>query len=145
MILIKADAPRRRQTGVMTMTTIPAELRVEALPGDDAGAWALARTWRPDLAEQDWRGFVDRWLAGGGERGLLTARSARGGVLGFVTWWTQPDLDRGEVLLAGPFVVRELGVRPLVQQALLKQLGAMARERTLSLRVLDSAPTDERG
>lgn len=127
----------------MTLRARPPELRVEALPADDAGAWALARTWLPGLGEDAWRGFVGRWLGGAGGRGLLTARSARGGVLGFVPWWTQPDLEQGEVLMAGPFVVRELGVRPLVRQALLERLRTIAADQALPVRLIDPTAAND--
>jgi hypothetical protein len=58
-------------------------------------------------------------------------------VLGFVPWWRQPDLEHGEILWAGPFVVRELGVRPLVRDSLTGALSDLSRQLGTGLRLTD--------
>ncbi|MCP6640397.1 hypothetical protein NL504_28170, partial [Klebsiella pneumoniae] len=72
-------------------------------------------------------------------RGILSARNQRGGVLGFVSWWRQPDLEFGETLWVGPFVVREMGVRPLVRQSLAVELTALAHRLGARLRYAEDA------
>jgi hypothetical protein len=90
--------------------------------------------WRPDLGADQWRVFLRDWRAAPDSRGILSARNQRGGVLGFVSWWRQPDLEYGETLWAGPFVVREMGVRPLVRQSLAVELTALAHRLGAKLR-----------
>ncbi len=104
---------------------------------EGAAEFALARMWRPDLDADQWRTFLRDWRAAPDSRGILSARSQRGGVLGFVTWWRQPDLEFGETLWAGPFVVREMGVRPLVRQSLAVELTVLARRLGARLRYTD--------
>src|SRR5690606_34510935 len=103
--------------------------RLEVAPLDEAeapAAFALARLWRPNLAPAQWDAFLSAWRAAPESRGILSARNHRVGVLGFVSWWRQPDLEYGETLWVGPFVVREMGVRPLVRQSLAVELTALA-------------------
>ncbi|MET4683021.1 hypothetical protein [Brevundimonas faecalis] len=111
--------------------------RLDVVPLTEAEApaeFALARMWRPDLGADQWRTFLRDWRAAPDSRGILSARSLRGGVLGFVSWWRQPDLEFGETLWAGPFVVREMGVRPLVRQSLAVELTALAHRLGARLR-----------
>lgn len=121
----------------------PAEaphLTVSALNQTDATAeFALARLWRPELDEVQWQSFLHDWRADPDSRGILSARNQRGGVLGFVPWWRQPDLEYGETLWAGPFVVRELGVRPLVRDSLMDQLKELAEQSGARLRLTEAA------
>lgn len=115
-------------------------LEVVPLTEQDAPAeFALARLWRPEIEPGRWRAFLRDWRAAPESRGILSARNARGGVLGFVSWWRQPDLEFGETLWAGPFVVREMGVRPLVRQSLAVELTALAARLGARLRYSDDA------
>ena len=114
---------------------MPDAPRLDVVPLTEAEApaeFALARMWRPDLGADQWRAAPD-------SRGILSARSQRGGVLGFVSWWRQPDLEYGETLWAGPFVVREMGVRPLVRQSLAVELTALAHRLGAKLRYAEDA------
>ena len=114
--------------------------RLDVVPLTEAEApaeFALARMWRPDLGADQWRTFLHDWRAAPDSRGILSARSQRGGVLGFVSWWRQPDLEYGETLWAGPFVVREMGVRPLVRQSLAVELKALAHQLGARLRYVE--------
>ncbi|WP_409020406.1 hypothetical protein [Brevundimonas vesicularis] len=131
------------------MTTLPSSgtsaqaegprLAIAPLTEADATAeYALAQLWRPNLSPTQWQVFLRQWHAQPGQRGIISARSQRGGVLGFVPWWQQPDLEFGQVLWAGPFVVRELGVRPLVRQALTKGLVQRANQTGLNLRLAEA-------
>ena len=115
--------------------------RLDVVPLTEAEApaeFALARMWRPDLGAEQWRTFLHDWRAAPDSRGILSARNQRG-VLGFVSWWRQPDLEYGETLWAGPFVVREMGVRPLVRQSLAVELTALAHRLGAKLRYDDAA------
>ena len=97
------------------------------------------RLWRPNLEPAQWDAFLTAWRAAPESRGILSARNQRGGVLGFVSWWRQPDLEYGETLWAGPFVVREMGVRPLVRQSLAVELTALACQLGARLRYAEEA------
>lgn len=113
-------------------------LEVRPLTETEAPAeFVLARDWRPGLGAEQWRTFLRDWRAAPDSRGILSARNQRGGVLGFVSWWRQPDLEFGETLWAGPFVVREMGVRPLVRQSLAVELTALARRLGARLRYVE--------
>lgn len=117
--------------------------RLEVAPLNEAealAAFALARLWRPNLEQVQWEAFLSAWRAAPDSRGILSARNQRGGVLGFVSWWRQPDLEYGETLWAGPFVVREMGVRPLVRQSLAVELTALAGQLGARLRYAEEAP-----
>lgn len=116
--------------------------RLEVAPLSEAeapAAFALARLWRPYLEQDQWEAFLSAWRAAPDSRGILSARNQRGGVLGFVSWWRQPDLEYGETLWAGPFVVREMGVRPLVRQSLAVELTALAGQLGARLRYAEEA------
>jgi len=102
---------------------------------DGTAEFTLACLWRPDIDESRWQAFLRAWRSAPESRGILTARNQRGGVLGFVPWWRQPDLEHGEILWAGPFVVRELGGRPLVRDSLTAALETLARQDGLKLRL----------
>lgn len=121
-----------------TETSSSPSLLVTALT--EAGATAeftLARLWRPQVDESRWLEFLEAWRSDPSSRGILSARNQRGGVLGFVPWWRQPDLEHGESLLAGPFVVRELGVRPLVRDSLMQALDELSGQLGIQLRLID--------
>ena len=116
---------------------MPDAPRLDVVPLTEAEApaeFALARMWRPDLGADQWRTFLHDCPGRRASRGILSARNQRGGVLGFVSWWRQPDLEYGETLWAGPFVVREMGVRPLVRQSLAVELTALAHRLGAKLR-----------
>lgn len=116
--------------------------RLQVAPLGEAeapAAFALARLWRPNLEPQQWDAFLSAWRAAPESRGIMTAHNGRGGMLGFVSWWRQPDLEYGETLWAGPFVVRELGVRPLVRQRLAVELTALAGQMDARLRYAEEA------
>lgn len=121
---------------------MPDAPRLEIRPLTEAeapAAFALAQLWRPDLAQDQWRAFLRDWRAASDTRGILSARNQRGGVLGFVTWWRQPDLEFGQTLWVGPFVVREMGVRPLVRQSLAVELTVLAHRLGAKLRYPEDA------
>lgn len=99
-------------------------------------AFILARLTRPTLNLEHWKAFVEAWRRESGDRGILSVKNQRGSLLGFAAWWLQPDLDHGLALWAEPLVVRELGVRPLVQEALLRKLWRMASDAGAGLRVV---------
>lgn len=100
-------------------------------------AYSLARWAKPELKAERWDNFLCDWRADPDSRGILVARNQRGGILGFVCWWRQPDLDLGETLWAGPFCVREMGVRPLVRDALTQELRMLAQGMKAGLRIAD--------
>ena len=135
--------PAHGFNGVMTQLRIaPDAPRLEIVPLTETEApaeFALARLWRPEIGAARWEAFLRDWRASPHERGILSARSPRGAVLGFVSWWRQPDLEFGEILWAGPFVVREMGVRPLVRQSLAVELTALATRVGARLRCVDDA------
>lgn len=112
------------------------QLSIVPLTEADAPAeFTLACLWRPDLDESRWQAFLQAWRSAPESRGILTARNQRGGVLGFVPWWRQPDLELGESLWAGPFVVRELGGRPLVRDSLTRGLNELSSQMGIGLRL----------
>jgi len=112
-------------------------LTVAALERDAADqAFILARLNRPDLNLDHWQSFLSAWRNDADERGILTVKNQRGSILGFAAWWLQPDLDHGVALWAEPLMVREVGVRPLVQEALLRKLWRMAVDAGAGLRVV---------
>lgn len=122
----------------------PADHAVEVVPlapADRDEGWLLARTARPDLTLDRWRGFDGDWRRDGDQRGVVAARNTRGALLGLAFWWRQPDLEAGQALWAGPIVVRELGVRPLVRRAMLQALTEAAGRLGARLRL---APDDDR-
>ncbi|GAA0399634.1 hypothetical protein GCM10009093_27660 [Brevundimonas terrae] len=106
---------------------------------DETAAYALARWAKPDLPPERWENFLCDWRADPDGRGILVARNQRGGILGFVCWWRQPDLEHGETLWAGPFFVREMGVRPLVRDALDQELQHLSRSMGAALRITPDA------
>ncbi|MEG1452453.1 hypothetical protein [Brevundimonas sp.] len=108
-------------------------------PDDEAAAYALARWAKPDLPAERWENFLCDWRADPDGRGILVARNQRGGILGFVCWWRQPDLEHGETLWAGPFFVREMGVRPLVRDALEQALYQLSCTMGAALRITPDA------
>jgi len=115
-------------------------LLVSALkPDDETAAYALARWARPDLSNERWENFLCDWHADPDGRGILVARNQRGGILGFVCWWRLPDLEHGETLWAGPFFVREMGVRPLVRDALEHALYQLSCTTEATLRIAPDA------
>ena len=114
----------------------PPGLTIAPLTAADATAeYSLARLWRPELDEPRWQAFLQAWRSDPDSRGILSARNQRGAVLGFVPWWRQPDLEHGEILWAGPFVVREMGVRPLVRDGLTKALDDLSGQLGIGLRL----------
>ena len=102
---------------------------------DETAAYALARWAKPDLASERWENFLCDWRSDPDGRGILVSRNQRGGILGFVCWWRQPDLEHGETVWAGPFFVREMGVRPLVRAALEHELQQLASSVGSALRI----------
>ena len=119
-------------------TATSPSLSISPLTAADATAeFSLARLWRPELDESRWQAFLNAWRSDPASRGILSARNQRGGVLGFVPWWRQPDLEHGEILWAGPFVVREMGVRPLVRDSLTGALNDLSRQLGTGLRLTD--------
>lgn len=124
----------------------PSGLVIKPLgPDDGAAAYGLALWAKPDLEASRWENFLCDWRADPDGRGILVARNQRGGILGFVCWWRQPDLDHGETVWAGPLVVREMGVRPLVREALEFELHQLASSMRAALRILpDAAGLDKR-
>lgn len=128
------------------MSSSPSELgrlglTVVALERDAADkAFILARLNRPELNLQHWHAFVAAWRDDAEGRGILSVRNQRGSILGFAAWWLQPDLDHGTALWAEPLMVREVGVRPLVQEALLRKLWRMAIDAGAGLRVVRPEP-----
>lgn len=144
MTQIKADGAGRRSYAFMTESRFASDApRLEVAPLSEIeapAAFALARLWRPNLEPPQWDAFLKAWRAAPESRGILSARNQRGGVLGFVSWWRQPDLEYGETLWAGPFVVREMGVRPLVRQSLAVELTALAGQFGARLRYAEEAP-----
>lgn len=116
------------------------QLSIAPLSEADATAeFSLACLWRPDLDESRWQAFLQAWRSAPESRGILTARNQRGGVLGFVPWWRQPDLEHGEILWAGPFVVREMGRRPLVRDSLTRALDDLSNQLGVGLRLTNDA------
>ena len=109
-------------------------------PDDASAAFSLALWAKPDLQMDRWENFLCDWRADPDGRGILVARNQRGGTLGFVCWWRQPDLEHGETVWAGPFVVREMGVRPLVREALESELHQLACSMRAALRILPEWP-----
>ncbi|MGU3455465.1 hypothetical protein ACLBV5_04010 [Brevundimonas sp. M1A4_2e] len=144
---IKATGRRFGSNRPMTESRLAPEApRLEVSPLSKAeapAAFALARLWRPSLEPAQWDAFLSAWRAAPESRGILSARNQRGGVLGFVSWWRQPDLEYGETLWAGPFVVREMGVRPLVRQSLAVELTALAAQLGARLRYAEEAQTPD--
>lgn len=117
-------------------------LTVATLERDAAEqAFILARLNRPDLHLDHWRSFLSAWREGPSGRGILTVRNQRGSILGFAAWWLQPDLDHGTALWAEPLVIHEVGVRPLVQEALLGKLWRMALDAGAGLRIVRPEPS----
>lgn len=115
----------------------PSGLTVRPLGADDvAAAYSLALWAKPDLQADRWENFLCDWRADPDGRGIMVARNQRGGILGFVCWWRQPDLDYGETVWAGPFFVREMGVRPLVRDALEHELQQLAASMRAALRIV---------
>lgn len=115
----------------------PSGLTIKPLGRDDAAAaYSLALWAKPDLPAARWENFLCDWRADPDGRGILVARNQRGGILGFVCWWRQPDLDHGETVWAGPFFVREMGVRPIVRHALEHELQQLAASLRAALRVV---------
>ncbi|WP_461343519.1 hypothetical protein [Brevundimonas sp. GN22] len=112
-------------------------------PDDATAAYSLAVWAKPDLEESRWQNFLCDWRADPDGRGILVARNQRGGILGFVCWWRQPDLDHGETVWAGPLFVREMGVRPLVREALECELHQLASSMRAALRILPDAPSSD--
>lgn len=112
-------------------------------PDDAAAAYGLALWAKPDLPPERWENFLCDWRADPDGRGILVARNQRGGILGFVCWWRQPDLDYGETLWAGPFFVREMGVRPIVREALNHALGQLAASMRAALRIVPNATASD--
>lgn len=100
-------------------------------------AFALARMWRPHLPAERWDNFLCDWKADPDGRGILAAHNQRGGLLGFVCWWRQPDLEHGERLWAGPFITLERGVRPLVRQYLMQAAAELAASMNAILQIHD--------
>lgn len=100
-------------------------------------AFALARQWRPGIDAERWDNFLCDWKSDPDGRGILAVHNRRGGLLGFVCWWRQPDLTHGEILWAGPFIVHEMGVRPLVRQSLFDAVTDLARQGGLVLHIHD--------
>lgn len=114
----------------------PPALTIAPLGPDDASAAYTLAVWaKPGLAAERWENFLCDWRADPDGRGILVARNQRGGILGFVCWWRQPDLDHGEIVWAGPFWVHEMGVRPLVREALEKELAELAKSMRAGLRI----------
>lgn len=142
---IKATRRRLGSNVVMTESRFVSDApRLEVAPLSEVeapAAFALARLWRPSLEPAQWDAFLSAWRAAPENRGILSARNRRGGVLGFVSWWRQPDLEYGETLWAGPFVVREMGVRPLVRQSLAVEMTALATRLGARLRYAEEAPS----
>ena len=140
---IKATGRRLGSNAFMTESRFASDApRLEVAPLSEVeapAAFALARLWRPNLEPAQWDAFLSAWRAAPESRGILSARNRRGGVLGFVSWWRQPDLEYGETLWAGPFVVREMGVRPLVRQSLAVELTALACQLGARLRYAEEA------
>jgi len=95
---------------------------------DEAAAFALARIEYPDLVQERWDNFLCDWKTDPDGRGILAASNQRGAILGFVCWWVQPDLERGQCLYAAPFVTHERGVRPIVRQSLTQALSTLAKQ-----------------
>lgn len=103
-------------------------------PDDETAAYSLALWAKPELTQERWDNFLCDWRSHPDSRGILVARNQRGAILGFVLWWQQPDLDHGETVWAGPFYVREMGVRPLVRDALEHSLQQHAAAQRAVLR-----------
>ena len=103
-------------------------------------AFALAQMWRPHLPAERWDNFLCDWKADPDGRGILAAHNQRGGLLGFVCWWRQPDLEHGERLWAGPFITLERGVRPLVRLGLTDAVRELAASMNAVLQIHDEAP-----
>lgn len=103
-------------------------------------AFALAQMWRPNLPAERWDNFLCDWKADPDGRGILAAHNQRGGLLGFVCWWRQPDLEYGERLWAGPFITLERGVRPLVRLRLTDAVRELAASMNAVLQIHDDAP-----
>lgn len=123
---------------------VPSGLTIRPLgPEDATAAYSLALWARPDLPAERWDRFLNDWRADPDGRGILVARNQRGGILGFVCWWKQPDLDHGETLWAGPFFVREMGVRPLVRDALTHAVQQLALSTRAALRITDNDTTSD--
>jgi len=115
-------------------------LTIDPLPASRAGeAFVLARHWLSDLVPERWNAFIAAWEAGGTGRGLMEARNQRGALLGIAAWWRLPDLRHGETLWAEVIAIRELGVRPIVREALLSELQRMARAGGQVLRMAGNA------
>lgn len=148
MTQIKAPGAHYGSNSPMTQprfaSSAPRLLVAPLSEAEAPAAFALARLWRPDLEPHQWEAFLWAWRAAPESRGIMTARNGRGGVLGFVSWWRQPDLEYGETLWAGPFVVRELGVRPLVRQSLAVELTALAGQMGARLRYAEDAASPPR-
>lgn len=100
-------------------------------------AFALAQMWRPHLPPERWDNFLCDWKADPDGRGILAAHNQRGGLLGFVCWWRQPDLEHGQRLWAGPFITLERGVRPLVRQNLVQAANDLAASMKAVLQIHD--------
>ena len=112
-------------------------------PDDISAAYTLALWAKPDLAPERWENFLCDWRSDPDGRGILVARNRRGGILGFVCWWRQPDLEHGEIVWGGPFFVREMGVRPLVRAALEMELQSLASSMRAGLRIAPDAKASD--
>ena len=122
----------------------PSGLVIKPLGSDDVvAAYGLALWAKPDLPIERWENFLCDWRADPDSRGIMVARNQRGGILGFVCWWRQPDLDHGETVWAGPFCVREMGVRPLVRDALEHELHQLAASMRAALRIVTDGTTSD--
>lgn len=114
----------------------PPALRVDPIvEAGAAEAFVLARARLAGLAPDRWAAFLRAWETPDLERGIMGARNPRGTLLGLASWWRQPDPQRGRALWADVIAVREIGVRPLVRDALLRALETMARARGDRLRI----------
>ncbi len=132
------SAPSGGMSQLCPLTSSPS-LNIAPLSEADApAAFALAQQWRPHLGADRWDNFLCDWKSDPDGRGILAAHNQRGGLLGFVCWWRQPDLEHGETLWAGPFVVHEMGVRPLVRQSLQDAVAELARESGANLVLRDA-------
>lgn len=120
----------------MRADTDAARLTVDLLPASRAPeAFVLACHGLGNLVPERWNAFMAAWVTAGSERGLVGASNQRGALLGIATWWRLPDLRHGETLWADLIAIRELGVRPIVREALVTKLQMMAHAGGQALRL----------
>lgn len=106
----------------------PPLMRVASLSVAQAGlALPLAQLSDSGVTPEAWEAYMRAWPQGGAaaQRGWLSARSPRGAILGLSPWWVQPCVA-GAALWSGPDWVCEPGARPLVAEALRRELLQLA-------------------